>query len=234
MPGARFEAFQAARGSQVRRTGLLRSLVHAIARSPGRVCCRNAERRNRHGDAEAVQGQHSAGRTPVRVFALSHGPVFLHHERNLQPERCGRLHPDSWSAGTFPRTAETEDRSAGDRKVKMWSGRFRQPLDPKFEQWQRSFPFDQKLLPYELAASRAHALTLRAADVISDEELNQILAGLHEIGQRVTEKAPGFLDDAEAEDVHHFVEKKLVELIGETGKKLHSGRSRNEQIATDL
>jgi argininosuccinate lyase len=118
--------------------------------------------------------------------------------------------------------------------VKMWSGRFRQPLDPRFEQWQRSFPFDQKLLPYELEASRAHAITLRAADVISADELNQILAGLQEIEQKVAEQAPGFFDDPEAEDVHHFVEKKLVELIGETGKKLHSGRSRNEQIATDL
>ena len=118
--------------------------------------------------------------------------------------------------------------------MKMWSGRFRQPLDPRFEQWQRSFPFDQKLLPYELATSRAHALTLRAADVISAEELNQILAGLQEIRQRATEHAPAFLDDPEVEDVHHFVEKKLVELIGDTGKKLHSGRSRNEQIATDL
>jgi len=118
--------------------------------------------------------------------------------------------------------------------VKMWSGRFRQPLDQRFEQWQRSFPFDQKLLPFELAASRAHALTLRAADVISAEELNQILAGLQEIGQRATEQSSDFLDNPEVEDVHHFVEKKLVELIGETGKKLHSGRSRNEQIATDL
>ena len=118
--------------------------------------------------------------------------------------------------------------------MKMWSGRFRQPLDQRFEQWQRSFPFDQKLLPFELAASRAHALTLRAADVISAEELNQILAGLQEIGQRATEQSSDFLDDPEVEDVHHFVEKKLVELIGETGKKLHSGRSRNEQIATDL
>lgn len=118
--------------------------------------------------------------------------------------------------------------------MKMWSGRFRQPLDPRFEQWQRSFPFDQKLLPYELAASRAHALTLRAADVISADELNQILAGLQEIRQRAAEQAPDFVDDPEVEDVHHFVEKKLVELIGETGKKLHSGRSRNEQIATDL
>lgn len=118
--------------------------------------------------------------------------------------------------------------------MKMWSGRFRQPPDPKFEQWQRSFPFDQKLLLYELAASRAHAEALRAADVITADEFNQILAGLQEIGQRFSNGSPGSLDDPEVEDVHHFVEKNLVELIGETGKKLHSGRSRNEQIATDL
>jgi argininosuccinate lyase len=77
-------------------------------------------------------------------------------------------------------------------------------------------------------------MALRDADVISADEFNQILAGLQEIGQRATEEASGFFDDPEAEDVHHFVEKKLVELIGDTGKKLHSGRSRNEQIATDL
>ena len=117
--------------------------------------------------------------------------------------------------------------------MKMWSGRFRQPLDPRFEQWQRSFPFDRKLLLYELAASQAHAKTLREAGVISADELNQILAGLEKIKQKSRNQA-GFLDDREAEDVHHFVEKELVELIGETGKKLHSGRSRNEQIATDL
>ncbi|HEX5435500.1 MAG TPA: argininosuccinate lyase [Candidatus Angelobacter sp.] len=115
----------------------------------------------------------------------------------------------------------------------MWSGRFRQPLDPRFEQWQRSFPFDQKLLAYELAASRAHANTLRAADVISADELKQIIFGLQEIAKHAGQE-PGFLSDPEAEDVHHFVEKKLVASIGETGKKLHSGRSRNEQIAADL
>jgi argininosuccinate lyase len=118
--------------------------------------------------------------------------------------------------------------------VKMWSGRFRQPLDPKFEEWQRSFPFDQKLLGYELDASRAHAKALRAAGVLSGDEHNQIVTGLREIELRAKQGGGAFLDDAEAEDVHHFVEKKLVELIGDTGKKLHSGRSRNEQIATDL
>lgn len=116
--------------------------------------------------------------------------------------------------------------------MKMWSGRFRQPLDPQFEQWQRSFPFDQKLLRYELAASRAHAQALGAAGVLSAEERKLILAGLDQIEHNRNQ--PGFFDDLEAEDVHHFVEKQLVALIGEAGKKLHSGRSRNEQIATDL
>jgi argininosuccinate lyase len=117
--------------------------------------------------------------------------------------------------------------------VKMWSGRYRQPLDPRFEEWQRSFPFDQKLLLFELAASRAHAKALRAADVISADEFNQIVAALQQIGAELGAQA-GTLQDQEAEDVHHFVEKQLVARIGDTGKKLHSGRSRNEQIATDL
>lgn len=117
--------------------------------------------------------------------------------------------------------------------MKMWSGRFRQPLDPHFEEWQRSFPFDQKLLRYELAASRAHAQALKSAGIVSPAEFGLIAAALDEIG-KTSEKEPDYFNDPEAEDVHHFVEKKLVALIGETGKKLHSGRSRNEQIATDL
>jgi argininosuccinate lyase len=115
----------------------------------------------------------------------------------------------------------------------MWSGRFRQPLDRQFEQWQRSFPFDQKLLLYELAASRAHAQALGAAGVLSAEEWDRILTGLDDIMRR-GETEPNFFRDDDAEDVHHFVEKQLTSLIGETGRKLHAGRSRNEQIATDL
>ncbi len=117
--------------------------------------------------------------------------------------------------------------------MKMWSGRFRQPLDPEFERWQRSFDFDRRLLRYELAASGAHARALKAAGVLSADELISILQGLEEIGKRASASA-AFLDDAEAEDVHHFVEKQLAVLIGDVGYKLHSGRSRNEQIATDL
>src|SRR5258708_21504140 len=117
--------------------------------------------------------------------------------------------------------------------MKMWSGRFRQPLDPDFEKWQRSFPYDQRLLPFELAASRAHANALEHAGVLSSEELSQIVKALEEIGRRA-ESSPEFLDDPEAEDVHDFVEMQLATLIGATGYKLHTGRSRNEKIATDL
>ena len=117
--------------------------------------------------------------------------------------------------------------------MKMWSGRFRQPLDPYFERWQRSFSFDRRLLPHELEASGAHARALRTAGILNDEEIASILFGLDQIAEKAS-ASPEFLEDDEAEDVHHFVEKSLVKLIGETGYKLHSGRSRNEQIATDL
>src|SRR5215831_16670478 len=117
--------------------------------------------------------------------------------------------------------------------MKMWSGRFRQPLNSEFERWQRSFGFDRRLLRYELAASGAHASALKNAGVLSADELISILQGLEQIGKQAT-GALAFFEDEEAEDVHHFVEKQLVTLIGEVGYKLHSGRSRNEQIATDL
>ena len=117
--------------------------------------------------------------------------------------------------------------------MKMWSGRFRQPLDPDFERWQRSFDFDRRLLGHEIAASEAHARALRDAEILSADELISILQGLQQIGERAS-ASPEFLQDSEAEDVHHFVEKQLVASIGDTGYKLHSGRSRNEQIATDL
>jgi argininosuccinate lyase len=117
--------------------------------------------------------------------------------------------------------------------MKMWSGRFRQPLDPEFERWQRSFDFDYRLLPHELAASAVHARALKGAGVLSANELSAILEALDKIGELAV-LSPEFLKDSEAEDVHHFVEKQLVALIGDTGYKLHSGRSRNEQVATDL
>jgi argininosuccinate lyase len=117
--------------------------------------------------------------------------------------------------------------------MKMWSGRFREPLDPAFERWQRSFDFDRRLLRYDLEASAAHARALKEAGILSSSELITMLRGLENIGTQAA-ASPEFVEDHEAEDVHHFVEKRLVTLIGDIGYKLHSGRSRNEQIATDL
>jgi argininosuccinate lyase len=117
--------------------------------------------------------------------------------------------------------------------MKMWSGRFRQPLDPAFESWQRSFEFDCRLLECELEASSAHARALEKVGVLSSNELASLLDGLERLGD-LAASSPEFLEDPEAEDVHHFVEKQLVKIVGDVGYKLHSSRSRNEQIATDL
>jgi argininosuccinate lyase len=120
--------------------------------------------------------------------------------------------------------------------VKMWSGRFREPLDARFEEWQRSFGFDWQLLPQEIAASKAHASVLAAAGILTAAESAQVRDGLDAVladcwdGPRRSTLA----SDPRAEDVHHFVELELTEQIGELALKLHTGRSRNEQIATDL
>ncbi len=114
--------------------------------------------------------------------------------------------------------------------MKMWSGRFSQAPDAEFEQWQRSFPFDRVLLPYEVAASKAHASALAKAGVLTIDELKATLFALDQIACEGVPQA----DDPAIEDVHHYVETRLVELAGEVGYKLHTGRSRNEQIATDL
>jgi len=112
----------------------------------------------------------------------------------------------------------------------MWSGRFGQQLNAEFEQWQRSFPFDRILLPYEVAASKAHAKALAKAGVLNAAELQAIFSGLEQVA---AEDVPADNDPA-IEDVHHYVESRIVQLAGEAGYKLHTGRSRNEQIATDL
>lgn len=120
--------------------------------------------------------------------------------------------------------------------MKMWSGRFREPLDAEFEEWQRSIGFDWRLLPQEIAASKAHASALCAAGVLSDSEREQLREALDAIAAEHASAAgqEQVRTDPIAEDIHHFVELKLVERVGQLGRKLHTGRSRNEQIATDL
>jgi len=119
--------------------------------------------------------------------------------------------------------------------TKMWSGRFRDPLNAIFESWQRSFPFDWRLLPQEVAASKAHAKTIAAAGILTDAELAAMLSGLDQVLEGVTLDGPALVASApNAEDIHHFSELQLAKYIGDLALKLHTGRSRNEQIATDM
>jgi argininosuccinate lyase len=118
----------------------------------------------------------------------------------------------------------------------MWSGRFREPLDAEFEAWQRSIVFDWRLLEQDVAASKAHASALFKAGILTAEETSLLretldaIAAAHasDAGKEQVRMHPT------AEDIHHFVELSLVQRIGSLGLKLHTGRSRNEQIATDL
>ncbi len=114
--------------------------------------------------------------------------------------------------------------------AKMWSGRFREPLNENFEEWQRSFPFDYRLLPYEVEASIAHARAIAAAGILTSEELLLMEQGLRS-RRRTRRHRPA---TSKAEDIHHFVELELTKKIGDLALKLHTGRSRNEQIATDM
>ena len=116
-----------------------------------------------------------------------------------------------------------------EQPTKMWSGRFRDPLNKRFEEWQRSFPFDYRLLPHEVEASIAHARAIEAAGILTSEELLQMEEGL-----RAVAKLEDISGNEQAEDIHHFVELQLTQQIGPLALKLHTGRSRNEQIATDM
>ena len=118
---------------------------------------------------------------------------------------------------------------------RLWGGRFENAPDVNFDAFQRSFAFDRRLLPYEIAVDRAWAKALQSVGIFTEAEVRQTLAALDTIAVRAkndTAWVESF--GADAEDVHHFVEKALVAGLGSLGWKLHTGRSRNELVATDF
>jgi argininosuccinate lyase len=118
---------------------------------------------------------------------------------------------------------------------RLWGGRFERAPNEQFDAFQRSFAFDRRLLPYEIAVDRAWAKALEPIGIFTATEVKQTLAALDKIAERAKADA-AWLETfgADAEDVHHFVEKALVEELGPLGWKLHTGRSRNELVATDF
>jgi len=118
---------------------------------------------------------------------------------------------------------------------RLWGGRFERAPNEQFDAFQRSFAFDRRLLPYEIAVDRAWARALQPIGIFTATEVRQTLAALDKIAERAkTDSAWLEKFGADAEDVHHFVEKALVEELGPLGWKLHTGRSRNELVATDF
>jgi argininosuccinate lyase len=117
--------------------------------------------------------------------------------------------------------------------MRLWGGRFKGEADAEFARFNSSFAFDRRLIDADIEGSLAHAEALAGAGILSEGEARRIAWALNEIRRRVREDK-GYLDSREAEDVHSFVEAELVEGIGDTGYKLHTGRSRNDQVATDL
>src|SRR5882672_9210918 len=118
---------------------------------------------------------------------------------------------------------------------RLWGGRFERAPNARFDAFQRSFAFDRRLLPYEIAVDRAWAKALEPIGIFTATEARQTLAALDKIEDRAKNDS-AWLEKtgADAEDVHHFVEKALVEELGPLGWKLHTGRSRNELVATDF
>jgi argininosuccinate lyase len=110
----------------------------------------------------------------------------------------------------------------------MWGGRFKDKTDPDFAAFNNSFRFDRRMFEADVTASIAYSQALEDVRVISVEEGEKIRGALKTILEN------GCPDDAPVEDVHSFVEARLVELIGDAGRKLHTGRSRNDQVATDF
>jgi argininosuccinate lyase len=117
--------------------------------------------------------------------------------------------------------------------MKLWGGRFKEGADAAFARFNSSFAFDRRLIEADIEGSRAHAEALVAVGILNEGEARRIAWGLNEILRRSREDQ-GFLEASDAEDVHSFVEAELVAAIGDTGYKLHTGRSRNDQVATDL
>jgi len=115
----------------------------------------------------------------------------------------------------------------------LWGGRFQGEADAGFAEFNRSFGFDRRLFEADVRASLAHCDGLAHAGVLAPEEAQQLRSALATVLESAR-RNPAYLDEIPAEDVHSFVEAQLVEMVGDVGRKLHTGRSRNDQVATDF
>lgn len=115
----------------------------------------------------------------------------------------------------------------------LWGGRFTQAADSRFKQFNDSLRFDYRLAEQDIVGSIAWSKALLAVDVLTEQEQQTLELALNELKMAVTEDPEQILS-SDAEDIHSWVEQQLINKVGDLGKKLHTGRSRNDQVATDL
>ena len=125
------------------------------------------------------------------------------------------------------------DAAAGSNTMKqnLWGGRFTGKTDETFAEFNRSFDFDLRLFAADIRASIAHARAIQNAGILTAKEFEKIRKALTKLSDQAS-RGNDFFNDDEVEDVHSFIESRLVADIGDLGKKLHTGRSRNDQVAT--
>ena len=116
--------------------------------------------------------------------------------------------------------------------AKLWAGRTAGAVDPVADDFNSSISFDKRLYRQDITGSMAHAAMLGATGIIEEKEADAICRCLEEIKADIDSGELPF--DPEAEDIHMFVEAELTRRLGETGKRLHTARSRNDQVALDL
>ncbi|MGQ9861387.1 MAG: argininosuccinate lyase [Thiobacillaceae bacterium] len=119
-----------------------------------------------------------------------------------------------------------------DTAANTWSGRFSEPVDERVKRYTASIPFDWRLAPFDIQGSLAHAAMLNKVGILSDADLSDIRRGLTEILSEIDNGS--FVWNLDDEDVHFNIERALTRKIGDAGKRLHTGRSRNDQVATDI
>src|ERR1700754_5194973 len=118
------------------------------------------------------------------------------------------------------------------RKAKVWSGRFEEPVTDLVKHFTASVPFDKRLAEYDIDGSIAHARMLHAVGILAQEDLWAIETGLEQIREDI--RGGAFEWSIDLEDVHLNIERRLTDLVGDAGKRLHTARSRHDQGATDI
>ena len=154
--------------------------------------------------------------------------LFMRHESNeAATRRVAHLH--SWQ--DIMATSKKKNTLA-EKSGNTWSGRFDEPVSELVQRYTASVGFDRRLAEYDIQGSLAHARMLSDAGIIDADNLAAIEAGLSQIRGEI--RSGEFVWRLELEDVHLNIEKRLTTLIGDAGKRLHTARSRNDQVATDV